>query len=80
MVQRSAIKARSARAASPSRAAFAPQILRAGSPEYRDQQPRAVAVETAGSSAALCLKNSASDLELSMKYVILYLFYEIDVS
>lgn len=80
MAQRSAIKARSARAAPPSRAVLAPRILRAGSPEYRDQQPRAIAAETAGSGAALCLKNSASDLALSVKYVIFYLFYEIDVS
>ena len=80
MAQRSAIKARSARAASPSRAALAPWGLREGSPEYRDQQPRAIAAETAESGAALCLKHSALDLELSIKFVIFCLLDEICVS
>ena len=66
--------------ASPSRAALARWSFLEGTSGYCDQQPRAIAAETAESSVALCLRNSASDLELSVKYVILYLFYEIDVS
>ena len=80
MARRSAKEARSAEAASPSRAALAPWSLLEGTSGYGDQSPRAIAAETAGSGAALCLKNSASELELSVKYVIFYLFYEMGVS